>query len=340
MFKKLLGIVTVAVLVTSTVSLGAFSENINNKATVTSVKNLVELKYGESTWRSASVNQLIRPGTKIRTGSLSGAEIMYPDGTITRLGSRTVLTILDKETREVEVASGNIWFKVTKKSIGLKIYAPKALAAISGTEGGMKVDVVGENLEDEKTSANYLKFASSSKKFPVRIAEGEGDSLVTFGLVEGTANFSTDGGYSQDVSGGQMVSFSTMDPNNINFQTGLDNGFIQGQFDAGNPPDNGNGNNNGNNGNNNNGNNNNGNNGNQGNNNGNDLNNQNGNQGNNNNGNNGNQDNNNGNTGNGVQNQDLNPSNPVTNLENKNQVDPTKDQETSPVTGTLELIIK
>ncbi|RYX99380.1 hypothetical protein EON78_03685 [bacterium] len=91
MLKKLTGVLTVVFL--SSVTFSAVGESDMRQAVITSLKNRVELKYGTSLWREASINQLVRPGTAIRTGSLSKAEIKYPDGTITRIGGRTNLTV-------------------------------------------------------------------------------------------------------------------------------------------------------------------------------------------------------------------------------------------------------
>ncbi|MFN8672050.1 MAG: SUMF1/EgtB/PvdO family nonheme iron enzyme [Candidatus Sericytochromatia bacterium] len=116
------------------------------KATIKKIKNKVEYKYEETSWESAKINQEIIPVTSIRTGTLSNAEIMFPDGTITRIGSKTSFTFLDKNNRAVKVQFGKVWFNVKKKSNGLKIYSSRAVAAITGTEGFVEFE---GNVEDE-----------------------------------------------------------------------------------------------------------------------------------------------------------------------------------------------
>jgi ferric-dicitrate binding protein FerR (iron transport regulator) len=139
MLKKILLAATLMVFSLS-VNSAALSANLKTTAKIASFKNSVQLKYHSSLWRNATLNQQVKPGTSIRTGEGSKAQIIYQDGTITNIGSRTSLTVLDKKTREVKIISGNFWYKVTKKSFGLKIYLPNAIATITGTEGGVKVE--------------------------------------------------------------------------------------------------------------------------------------------------------------------------------------------------------
>jgi hypothetical protein len=199
MLKLMTGMVTAGVLLLSTINIVALGEDAQHRALINGMKNKVEIKYGESLWREASMNQLVRPGTSIRTGALSRAELIYPDGTITRVGSRTNFTVLDKSFRAVKVERGKLWFKVTKKSYGLKIYSPTAVAAITGTEGFAQVG--GNEPDDEKSSANpkNTRIASNDPNFSNKIAEGETNMTFSFGLEEGSANV-----YKVDVNGEPM----------------------------------------------------------------------------------------------------------------------------------------
>lgn len=163
----------------SSASFSAISETDMRLATITSIKNNVELKYASSEWRPGRVNQLLRPGTSIRTGSLSKAELKYPDGTITRIGGRTNLTVLDKSIRAVKIDSGKMWFKVAKRSAGYRIYSPTAVAAITGTEGFVQYG------DAETASSKNNMFASNDKSY--KIAENMAQEFST-GLVEGSMN--------------------------------------------------------------------------------------------------------------------------------------------------------
>lgn len=108
---------------------------MEHKAVIKKIKNQVEYKYEDNLWDTAKINQVIVPVTSIRTGAASKAEIMYSDGTVTRIGSDTFFTFLDKQNRAVQVQLGSAWFDVKKKSYGLKIYTANAIAVITGTEG-------------------------------------------------------------------------------------------------------------------------------------------------------------------------------------------------------------
>lgn len=177
MLKKISAALTIVFL--SSVTFSAVGEVDMRQAVITELKNNVELKYGQSLWREARAEQLVRPGTSIRTGSLSKVEIKYPDGTITRIGGRTTLTVLDRSIRAVKIDSGKIWFKVAKKSAGYRIYSPTAVAAITGTEGFVEYG------DTEKVGSKNNMYASASKDF--KIAEDMSGGYQA-GLVEGSMN--------------------------------------------------------------------------------------------------------------------------------------------------------
>lgn len=154
MLKKISAALTIVFL--SSVTFSAVGESDLRNAVITNLKNEVQIKYGSSLWRDANLNQLIRPGTTIRTGALAKAEFKYPDGTIARMGGRTNMVILDKSIRAVKIASGKLWFKVAKRSAGYRIYSPTAVAAITGTEGFVEFgDTEKETSDINNTNSKY-----------------------------------------------------------------------------------------------------------------------------------------------------------------------------------------
>ncbi|MFN8578761.1 MAG: FecR family protein [Candidatus Sericytochromatia bacterium] len=204
MFKKVS--IALGIIFLSSGSLSAISQTDLRLATITELKNNVELKYSSSDWRPGRLNQLLRPGTSIRTGSLSKVEIKYPDGTITRIGGRTSMTVLDKSIRAVKVDSGKIWFKVTKRSAGYRIYSPTAVAAITGTEGFVEYGDV------EKTSSKNNMFASNSQNYKI---SDSNSNQFSGGLVEGSMDvypsYDQNGdltGNPQQVLEGQFLTFN------------------------------------------------------------------------------------------------------------------------------------
>lgn len=328
MLKKLSGLLTVGLVTLSTIGFQAISDDDLHRAVIVDLKNKVELKFGASEWRTASINQLVRPGTTIRTGALSKVELKYPDGTITRIGSRTNLSVLDKAQRSIKVASGKVWFKVTKKSIGYRVYSPTAVAAITGTEGFV------EYADKDAKDSFLFKPRFADKNGVYKVSEGSNEGFGA-GLVEGSMDVFP----GSDDNGNPTGSPMPVNPGEIlTFQNGgfnLSNVGVESIFnqynDISSSDQQGNNNNSGsgNSGNKN------GNNGNSGNNGGN-----NGNNGGDANGNNGG---NNGNTGDqggqSISNQPLNPTNPTTE-QVPSGINKQQDLNTSPTTGDLEIIIK
>lgn len=152
MIKKTIKIVLASLLFTFNLNNIALANNSKYKATVKKVKNRVEYKYEESSiWKNVDINQEIYPITSIRTGASSKAELMFSDGSVTRIGSRTSFTLLNKQNRAVRVQLGRVWFDIKKKSHGLKIYAPDAVASITGTEGYIEFNGNAEQEEDTYT---------------------------------------------------------------------------------------------------------------------------------------------------------------------------------------------
>lgn len=200
MVNKFTGLIAIGMLLISTLNSNAIGESDQRKAVIKDLKNKVELKYGASVWREASRGQLLRPGTSIRTGSLSKVELSYPDGSLTRIGSRTVLTVLDKSYRAVRVDSGKVWFKVAKKSSGFRIYSPTAVAAITGTEGYVEFN------NDEKSETNDIKTIDKNDL---------SHSGFNTGLVEGHLNVYKQSnengdliGNPSEVNAGQVLNFN------------------------------------------------------------------------------------------------------------------------------------
>lgn len=133
--KKKINVILTSFLFISIFNTQALAKNLRSKGTIKKVQNQVEFKNEVSPWEKLIVNQVIFPVTSIRTGVNSKVEIMFYDGSITRVGSRTFFTLLKKQNRAIKVQMGRVWFNVRKKSQGLKIYSPNAVAAITGTEG-------------------------------------------------------------------------------------------------------------------------------------------------------------------------------------------------------------
>jgi hypothetical protein len=129
--KKLL----LSLLSISFLSFNAFAEN--KRAEISKITNLAQIKYNNK-WEKGSLNSPLFVGNQIRTGLRSALEIKYDDGTFTRIGSRTILEIKD---RELNLKRGFLWGRVDKLiTKGLKIFTISAVASIVGTEFFVELD--------------------------------------------------------------------------------------------------------------------------------------------------------------------------------------------------------
>ena len=68
----------------------------------------------------ASVSDMVRGDTAVRTGAESRAELTFGDLTIARLGANTIFSF-NEDTRTVDLAGGAILLRVPKGSGGAKI---------------------------------------------------------------------------------------------------------------------------------------------------------------------------------------------------------------------------
>ncbi len=104
------------------------------EARITQVVNDVKLLLEQAAPRPATISDLIRRGTAVRTGTQSRSELTFSDLTITRLGANTIFSFKEG-TREMNLIDGAILFQVPKGSGGATIRTVGVTAAITGTTG-------------------------------------------------------------------------------------------------------------------------------------------------------------------------------------------------------------
>jgi hypothetical protein len=104
------------------------------EARVTQVVSDVKLLPQQAAPRPAAVNDPVRHGTAVRTGTQSRSELTFTDLTITRLGANTIFSF-NEGTREMTLTDGAILFQVPKGSGGATIKTSAVTAAITGTTG-------------------------------------------------------------------------------------------------------------------------------------------------------------------------------------------------------------
>src|SRR6266699_2254933 len=97
----------------------------NSEARVTQAIRNVQLLAVNAAPRPASVNANVRPGTAVRTGSDSRAELAFTDRTLTRLGANSVLSFGEGG---FDLANGSILLYLPKGSGGARINTAVATA--------------------------------------------------------------------------------------------------------------------------------------------------------------------------------------------------------------------
>ena len=101
------------------------------EAKVTQVVQDVKVVPSGAAARQAAMNETVRQGNAVQTGTQSRSELTFRDETITRLGEKTIYTIGGGRT--VELGSGQFLLYVPKKAGGAKVKMGPVTAAITGT---------------------------------------------------------------------------------------------------------------------------------------------------------------------------------------------------------------
>ena len=102
------------------------------EAKVTQVVQEVKVLPSGGAARPATVNETVRHGNAVQTGTQSRSELTFKDQTITRLGEKTIFNV-GKEGRTIELGSGQFLLYVPKKAGGAKVKMGAVTAAITGT---------------------------------------------------------------------------------------------------------------------------------------------------------------------------------------------------------------
>src|SRR6266581_7849351 len=101
------------------------------QANVTEVIHDVRLLAGQTAARPATVNDTVREGTAVRTGTDSRAELTFLDQTLTRLGANTVFSF-GGAARTYDLGSGAILMSAPKQAGTVRITTAVATCAVSG----------------------------------------------------------------------------------------------------------------------------------------------------------------------------------------------------------------
>jgi hypothetical protein len=102
-----------------------------NEARITRVKNQVQLGNSKNIARSASVNDIVREQTIVRTGNGSCGEVTFSDQTVVRLAARTAFDF-NQGTRGLNLGEGAVLVQSPKEANGATIHAGSVAAALAG----------------------------------------------------------------------------------------------------------------------------------------------------------------------------------------------------------------
>ena len=104
---------------------------ISQEAKVTQVVQDVKVVPSGAAARPVVVNETVRQGNAVQTGTQSRSELTFRDETITRLGEKTIYNIGGGRT--IELGSGQFLLYVPKNKGGAKVKMGPVTAAITGT---------------------------------------------------------------------------------------------------------------------------------------------------------------------------------------------------------------
>ncbi len=97
-------------------------------------------KQGRSTWSSARRGERIHSGEVLKTGQRSVAALVFTDDkSLMKIRSNSSVTIKGKRVKNsiakrIQIAFGEIWAKVTKQNVSMRIESPSGVATVKGTE--------------------------------------------------------------------------------------------------------------------------------------------------------------------------------------------------------------
>jgi len=100
------------------------------EAKVTQVVQDVKVVPSGAASRPVVVNETVRQGNAVQTGTQSRSELTFRDQTITRLGEKTIYNVGGGRT--IELGSGQFLLYVPKKAGGAQVKMGPVTAAITG----------------------------------------------------------------------------------------------------------------------------------------------------------------------------------------------------------------
>ena len=163
--KKWVGYRVVGILFVLAVEIGlsGFAIAAGKEARVTQAVHDVRLFASNSAIRPASVGDNVRPGTAVRTGSDSRAELTFADRTLARLGANSALGFGEGE---FDLANGSILLYAAEK---FRRHQNRHRSCDSGRYGFHIDGRVSSQVMDQINYPRRSRAASLSNIMPVRV---------------------------------------------------------------------------------------------------------------------------------------------------------------------------
>jgi hypothetical protein len=127
----------------------AHESQADSSARVAWTHNTVQVNRG-GRWVTASRGTPLSSGAYVRTGANSRAQIHYADGSVVRLGSRSIARIRSAKSKQVQLHKGKAYFKVQKQKQNMRVRTRTAVATVLGTEFMVSVE------EKPSTKSSFL----------------------------------------------------------------------------------------------------------------------------------------------------------------------------------------
>jgi len=120
---------------------GSFAQNDKDVALILKTGGTVGLnKKGMSSWSKAKRGQRLHSKDKVRTGKKSLAALVFTDDkSLLKVRSNSSVTINGQRqknsiAKRIQLTFGELWAKVTKQNVSMRIETPSGVATVKGTE--------------------------------------------------------------------------------------------------------------------------------------------------------------------------------------------------------------
>jgi len=134
--KRILTVLTIGLLATA-----GLAKDSGSVALVLKTAGSVAIsKEGRSTWSRVRRGERVHSGEALKTGQRSVAALVFTDDkSLMKVRANSNVTIKGKReknsiAKRIQIAFGEIWAKVTKQNVSMRIESPSGVATVKGTE--------------------------------------------------------------------------------------------------------------------------------------------------------------------------------------------------------------